>query len=104
MRILKAVFAVFLVLCLVSCSNKVEFVPLKLVQGRENKLVPAPELIAPKLVERMKTVLRHYGEDFEVRSGGTLRVSRRLSLDRELLWNYCMKAQDDAFIKAASGK
>ena len=102
MRILKRVFAVLLMLCLVSCTSKVELVPLKLVEGRENKLVAAPELLTPQFVERMKAVLKHYGEDFDVSAQGALRISKKLSLDRELLWNYCTKAQDGAFLKTIS--
>jgi len=73
----------------------VEFVPLKLVEGRRNQLVPAPELLTSRYLERVKALLLFYGERFRTNSEGRLLIPRKLANDRDLIWNYSKKAQED---------
>jgi len=76
----------------------VEFVPLKLVEGRRNELVPAPELVTPAYMDRVRAVLVFYGEKFRTNSEGKLLITRGLSNDRELIWNYSNQAQEQDLI------
>ncbi|NJO21425.1 MAG: hypothetical protein HC838_17210 [Spirulinaceae cyanobacterium RM2_2_10] len=87
---------------LTGCGNGfVEFQPVKLQTGQQNKLVPAPELATPSYLERVKVVLEFYGEKYQTNANGSLLIQRKISRDRELLWNYSMKAQDSFFIARA---
>jgi hypothetical protein len=79
----------------------VVYEPLKLQTRAENKLVPAPELNTPDHLDRIKTVLNFYDAKWQTNSSGKLLVTRRLSNDEELLWNYTKKAEDPKFIENA---
>jgi len=88
-----------------SCGNGfVEFQPLKLQTGHQNRLVPAPELVTSSYLERVKIVLEFYGEEYQTNATGLLLIPRKISRDKELLWNYSTKAQDPAFIAHARQK
>lgn len=87
---------------LAGCGSRfVEFQPLKLQQGAQNKLIPAPELATPKYLEQVKVVLEFYGEKYKTNSTGALLIQSRLARDKELLWNYSNKALDDGFVEQA---
>jgi len=79
----------------------VMYEPLKLQSGPENKLVPAPELNTPDHLERLKTVLNFYDVKWQTNRSAKLLITRRLSNDEELLWNYTKKAEDPKFIENA---
>jgi len=89
-------------LFVVGCAGGfVDFQPIKLQEGRENKLLPAPELLTPDFVSRVKVVLEFYGDQYQTNSTGGLQITARLARDKERLWNYTTKAQDNDFIKQA---
>jgi hypothetical protein len=85
-------------------SGFVEYQPLKLQTGAQNKLVSAPELNTSGHVERVKAVLDFYGEKWQTDDSGKLLVTRKLSRDKELLWNYTNKAEDPQFVENARKK
>lgn len=77
----------------------VEYEPLKLQTGAQNKLIPAPELNTSAHLESVKVVLDFYGEQWQTNSSGKLLISRKLSNDKEHVWNYTKKAEDPKFIE-----
>ncbi len=84
------------------CSTRfVDFQPLKLQEAAQNKLIPAPELVTPDYLNRVKTVLDFYGQPYRTNATGGLLITAKLAGDEELVWNYSKKALDDAFIEQA---
>src|SRR5262245_59413050 len=98
-----AATAVIVALVLMTgCSVRfVDFQPLKLQEGAQNQLIPAPELMTPDYLNRVKVVLDFYGQPYRTNATGGLLVTAKLARDEELVWNYSKKALDDAFIEQA---
>ena len=69
-----------------------EYVPV-LMDSRQ-QLVENPTILTPAHLDRVEAVLKGYGEWYHRVDATHLRISRKLSHDRELLWNYTMKAED----------
>jgi hypothetical protein len=96
-----AAAAVALLLLVAYSTSFVEFQPLKLQEGAQNKLIPARELVTPDYLDRVKVVLDFYGERYKTNATGKLLITAKLACDKELVWNYGNKALDDAFIAQA---
>jgi len=94
-----AIVALLLAICY--SGRFVHFEPLKLQQGSTNKLIPAPELVTPEYLRRVRTVLEFYGQPYRTNATGRLLIKATLAGDKELVWNYSNKALDDAFIEQA---
>lgn len=101
-RIIAAACGLAILLVMTGCNRDlVEYEPLKLQTGAQNKLVPAPELNTSAHLENVKVVLSFYGEQWQTNSNGKLLITRKLSNDKELVWNYTKKAEDPKFIENA---
>ena len=99
---LTAVTLIVALLFMTGCSPRfVDFQPLKLQEGAQNKLIPAPELVTPDYLNRVKAVLDFYGQPYRTNATGGLLINAKLARDEELVWNYSKKALDDAFIEQA---
>jgi hypothetical protein len=99
---LTAKIMIVALLFMVGCSTKfVSYQPLKLQEGAQNKLIPAPELMTPDYLNRVKAVLDFYGQPYRTNITGGLLITAKLARDEELVWNYSKKALDDAFIEQA---
>jgi hypothetical protein len=94
--------AAFAFLLLGCSAGFVTFQPIQ--KSKQDLLIPAPELINPNYIERVKIVLTIYGEPYRTNQAGGLLVTAKLALNKELLWNYSDKALDDAFIEQARKK
>lgn len=87
-----------------ACSSEfVDWQPLRLEEGRVNKLVEAPEIKTDVFVSSFTLLLAFYGEPYRVDSGGKVPISRRLARDKELLWNYTNHASDSEFMAQIEG-
>ena len=99
---LTATTVIVALLFMTGCSTRfVDFQPLKLQEGAQNKLIPAPELVTPDYLNRVKAVLDFYGQPYRTNATGGLLINTKLARDEELVWNYSKKALDDAFIEQA---
>ena len=75
-------------------------VPIRLADiGTSKLLVDAPELEGKQFFSDLVLVLNHYKEPNRFDEHGNLMISKKLSKDRELLWNYCNKAQNPNFLR-----
>lgn len=70
-----------------SCTSFSEFIPVVRVG---DELIDRPELMSDSFRANVVLVLSYYNEDWKM-EGERLLVSQT---DRELLWNYTMKAMD----------
>lgn len=78
----------------------VECMPLKLeIYGSRQKLIDAPELRTKYFLKNLERVLRYYQVPCKLASDGNLLVDKKMTDNRELLWNYCVKANDVDFLK-----
>ncbi len=100
MKIIRIILLCGFLLPAAGCNQTVEFIPVRLVEGQRNKLVSAPELLSPQFKENFILVLKHYHEEYVIDQRGVLLIPRKLSEDKELLWNYCKKAEDEKFLEA----
>jgi len=67
--------------------------------GREIKLVANNELITKDHLDRAEHVFKYYGENYWRVSSNTLFICIPLKLDKELIWNYTIKAEDPNWLK-----
>ena len=77
----------------------VKFVPLRMEEGFRNRLVEAPELMTDEFSRSISEVLNHYGERYSVKNGGEIYITYNLHRDKEMVWNYSIKAADKEFMK-----
>lgn len=82
-----------LALTISSCGGSHEFIP---IVRMDYELVEKPELLNDSLRKNMVHVLSYYKEDWHM-EGGSIMV---LQADRELLWNYTIKAMDADWLDA----
>jgi hypothetical protein len=81
-------------------SGYTQFIPIKIQAGTQTHLVHAPELLnTPGYIENILLVFNFYDENYEVKPDGKILISKKLSRDEELLWNYCKKAADPVAIE-----
>ncbi|MEX0775851.1 MAG: hypothetical protein WD042_09085 [Phycisphaeraceae bacterium] len=73
-------------------QSPAEYVPV-VMDGRQ-QLVENPALLTPEHLDRLEVVLKRYGEWYQRTDATHLRISRSLSRDRDLLWNYTTKSED----------
>lgn len=78
-----------------SCNenNYVEYKPHYLSSNNEHKYYGEPELDSIEFVNTLQ-VLEYYGEDFQTINGNIIFISKDLSENWELLWNYTTKANN----------
>jgi hypothetical protein len=99
---LRATTVIVVLLFMSGCSTRfVDFQPLKLQEGAQNKLIPAPELVTSDYLNRVKVVLEFYGQPYRTNATGGLLITAKLAGNPELIWNYSRKARDDGFIEQA---
>jgi len=73
----------------------VEYVPV--VSDSRQALVQDRSLLTPAHLDRMEVVLKSYNQPYTRVDANHLLISRALSRDTDLLWNYTTKAEDPKF-------
>ena len=75
-------------------AEYVKYIPVVL-KDLNSKYEDAPELKVN--MENVKTVLSHFDEKWKVINNELL-ITQRLALDKEMVYNYTLKASDEEFI------
>lgn len=73
------------------------FSPVELTVGVRNEFVRTSRALAGVNVQNIKFVLDLYNEPYWS-CGGRIYIPLRLFLNKELCWNYTMKAEDATFV------
>lgn len=73
--------------------------PFKPVYLAKDKLVASDEDISDKLHHNIIQVLTFYKVSFKLREDGTIMIPGSLARDKDTLWNYTSKANDDEWLK-----
>lgn len=96
----KATFLVLVVVGLSACSNNeyVEYKPHYLSDNNEGKYYGIPELDSAEFQNTIQ-VLEYYGEAYKTKNGNVILISKQLSNNWELVWNYTTKAGDQDWLK-----
>ncbi len=89
-------FSIFLGLPSCNEDKFVEYRPHYL--SDENKYYRESELDSIEFLNTIQ-VLDYYGEDFKAKNGNVIFITRELSEDWELVWNYTTKANDNDWLK-----
>lgn len=87
------VFSIITISCILFVILFVRYEPVLLLYRQGDfQLTEKPELISREHVQALKRILSQDGR-FYITLGGRLYVTRSLARDRELLANYCLKAE-----------
>lgn len=68
------------------------YVPI--IQGPDQRLIPANEMNTEQHLDRVEQVLAYYDQPYRRLESTDLRIPWALVLDRDLVWNYTLKAED----------
>ncbi len=82
-----------------SCDE--QFVELKPIVLENDQFIEEPTLATPEFLEHIVTVLKHYDHKFELKEGKVF-ISEKLFDDKEIMYNYTKKAQDDHWLEKHS--
>ena len=96
----KIILIVWVLAGLYACSENeyVEYKPHYLSDNNEHKYFGNPELDSTVFQNTIQ-VLEYYGETFKVKNGNVILITKQLSNDWELVWNYTTKAKDEDWLK-----
>ncbi|WP_298516440.1 hypothetical protein [uncultured Kordia sp.] len=94
----KVTFLVLVLVGLSSCNEYVEYKPHYLSNNNEHKYYGKPELDSAEFHNTIQ-VLVYYEETFKTKNSNVILITKQLSNDWELLWNYTTKAQDEDWLK-----
>ena len=89
----------FVVLSFTCNEDKyVEYKPHFVSNSNEQKYFGDPELNSSEFTNTIK-VLEYYGEDYKLKNGNIILITKELSNNWELVWNYSTKANGDVWLK-----
>ncbi|MGB1250909.1 MAG: hypothetical protein ACPG8W_09875 [Candidatus Promineifilaceae bacterium] len=88
---------IFVLLSLEACMNRyVLFTP---VYSKEDELIIATETPEPDFYSNLKQVLEFYDVVYQETADGMILVPAHLLEDRDLIWNYTTKANDETWLQ-----
>lgn len=95
----------FLTIGLSACNQDqyVEYRPHYLSKNSAHKSFGEPTLDSAEYKNTIQ-VLEYYGEDFKTKDENVILISKALSKDWELVWNYTTKANDEDWLATHSKK
>ena len=94
--VLSLIFAFFLYFIFyIPCFK---FIPVEMQSGYKNRLVYNYDLQSRDFYKNLKKVFNFYSIKYSQSKDGSLIITLKLHLDKELCWNFTTKAKDSQWI------
>jgi hypothetical protein len=94
---MQTILKFLLIVTFFSCQSEYKrYVPIYPIDNSiSTRFEEYPDSLTPKHIEGIKRVFSYYGVSFRVENGS---VYYKGTINKELLWNYSLKASDDQWL------